>query len=223
VAALEDALRTPDFLLACDRLNARIILLVQRKGEFSVERIFASVPDFVVERRIKLDREVATEMLDAALERALVAKTNAQKGVTLEVVVALMLSQVDNFEVTDIGISNRTQQMDVSVHNRSVGGVLGASPIVLAEAKNWRTKPVTPNEQTLFLRKLQSRNGRAKLGFLVTTGKFTSGTGLEARRDSMQDTIVVCIDGRVLPTIWRSGESVTQRAERLVIEASFGS
>jgi hypothetical protein len=132
-----------------------------------------------------------------------------------------MLSQVDNFEIANIGISNRTQQMDVLVHNRSVGGMLGASPLVLAEAKNWLNK-VTPTEHAVFLRKLATRNKRAKLGFLVTTGKFTAGVPLEARRDSTDDIIVVLVDGVALPKIWRGPQSITQNIERLVIEASVG-
>jgi hypothetical protein len=93
----------------------------------------------------------------------------------------------------------------------------------LAEAKNWRTKKVTPTEHAHFLRKLASRNRRAKLGFLVTTGKFTAGIALEARRDSMDDIIVVCVDGTALPKVWRAQGSITQEIERLVINASVGS
>lgn len=222
VAATEDSLRSPEFLLACNRIGARIVALKEKKGSFTAERIFYSVPDLVCEKGIKLEAATAKEMLDSALERALSAKTKAQKGVTLELVVALFLSQVDNFEVSDVGISNRSQQMDVLVHNRSVGGMLGSSPLVLAEAKNWRTKKVTPTEHAHFLRKLQSRNRRAKLGFMVTTGKFTAGVALETRRESMSDTIVVLVDGDVLPTIWRTSESITKRVERLVIDASVG-
>lgn len=222
VATTEEAFTDAEFLLACQRIGARVILLKERKDTFVFEKSFASIPDFICERNIKLDAEVARSVLDVAHARALKAKTKAEKGVSLEVVVALVLSQVDNFEVDDIGISNRTQQMDVLVHNRSVGGVLGASPIVLAEAKNWRKK-VTPTEHAVFLRKLASRNRRAKIGFLVTTGKFTTGVALEARRDSMEDIIVVCVDGVALPKIWRGNGTITREVERLVINASIGS
>ena len=223
VATTEDTLTYGEFLLACQRIGARIILLKERKNDFAFEKSFASIPDCVCERNIKLDAETARIMLDAALTRALQAKTNVEKGVSLEVLVALFLSQIDNFEVNDIGISNRTQQMDVLVHNRSVGGMLGSSPLVLAEAKNWRKKKVGTNEHALFLRKLNSRNGRAKLGFLVTTGKITAGVALEARRDSMDGTIIVFVDGVELPKIWRGTDSITREIERLVIEASVGS
>ncbi len=194
-----------------------------RKGRFVIVTSFASVSDYIYEQNINLDIEVSTRLLDDALARALKAKANIEKGVLLEVVVALFLSQVTNFEVADVGISNRTQQMDVLVHNRNVGGVLGDGSIVLAEAKNWRRQKVGTDEYAVFLRKLASRNGKAKLGFLVTTGEFTSGVALEARRDSMADIIIVCIDGKVLPTIWQGKKSITQVIERLVIQASVGS
>lgn len=223
VAAPADAFRDVEFLMACYRLRAQLLLLKERKGGFSIESAYGSVPDLVCERRTRFDIGTAQAILDLAREHALAAKTNLEKGVTLELLIALMLSQVDNFEVADIGIANRTQQMDVLVHNRSVGGILSNSSIVLAEAKNWRNKKVTPTEHALFLRKLTSRNRRAKLGFLVTTGSFTAGLALEARRDSTNDVIVVFIDGKTLPKIWCGPQTITQRIERLVIEASVGS
>jgi hypothetical protein len=221
VGGTEDVMRNASFLQASHKLGARLILVKERKDGFLVEEMFASAPDFICQQRVKLDTGTARDMLDLALERALTATTKVEKGVTLELLVALMLSQVDNFEVTDIGIANRTQQMDVLVHNRGVAGVLGASPIVLAEAKNWSAK-VTPTEHAAFLRKLSTRNARAKLGFLVTTGKFTAGVALEARRDSKEDTIVCCVDGATLPTIWRGKRTITEKIERLVIDASVG-
>ncbi len=222
IAAPEEVFRDAEFLTACYRLQARLLLLKSKKNGFVVECAVASVPDLICERRIRLDSDTARATLDLALEHALAAKTKAEKGVTLELLVALLLSQVDNFEVANIGIANRTQQMDVLVHNRSVGGILSNSSIVLAEAKNWRNKKVTPTEHAHFLRKLATRNQRAKLGFLVTTGSFTSGLALEARRDSTSEVIVVFVDGKELPKIWRGPASITQQIERLVIEASVG-
>ena len=204
VVAQDDIFHDPDFLLVCHRLRATLLTVREKKDSYTVDHTYSSVPDFVCESRIRLNAETARSMLDVSLQHALAAKTKTEKGITLELLVALLLSQVDNFEVSDIGISNRTQQMDVLVHNRSVGGMLGGSPLVLAEAKNWRTQKVTPTEYAEFLRKLATRNRRAKLGFMVTTGSFTAGLALEARRDSKEDIIVVFVDGKALPEIWRS-------------------
>jgi restriction endonuclease Mrr len=91
----------------------------------------------------------------------------------------------------------------------------------LAEAKNW-SDPVGPNEYAAFLRKLLSRHGRAKLGYLVTTGRFTSGVGDERRRDSMADTLVVLIDGDELPELRRDGDGITEWLESMTMLAAVG-
>lgn len=221
IVTLEEAFSS-SFLIACYSLDAQIILMKSRKDGYVGGEHYWSVADMICERRIKLTPDAARTILDLALQRALEARRDDEKGITLEVLVAILLSQVDNFEVEDIGISNRSQQMDVLVHNRAVGGVLSKSPLVLAEAKNWRKKKVTPVEYAVFLRKLETRHRQAKLGVLVTSGAFTGGVPLELRRESKSDVLVVLIDGKELPRIWRGPESITKRFERLVIEASVG-
>lgn len=81
------------------------------------------------------------------------------------------MRQVAGFEVTQVGLSSRSQQLDVVITNRNVGGPLGMSPLVVVEAKNW-TQPVGTQEYALFIRKLQTRHGRAKLGYFVTTDRL---------------------------------------------------
>ena len=165
-------------------------------------------------------------MLDRGLKRALTKKKTTQKkdkldGVLLELVVAVLLSQVDGFEVRSIGIANRSQQMDVLVHNRNNAGTLSQSPLVLAEAKNWAAS-VTPTRYTLFLRKLKSRHGRAKLGYLVTTSRFTAGVLSEVCRESKQDILVVLVDGKALPLLWRSDSTITDAIEQITMDAAVG-
>lgn len=210
VAALEEFLADENFLDSCHQLNASVLILKRAKGSFLPDQIYDSVDDLIYQRRLKMSISCATRVLDRSLTRALAATTTARKGVLLEVLVAVLLSQVDGFEVTDVDISNRTQQMDVMVHNRNVGGALSTSPVVLAEAKNWRD-PVGTNEYASFVRKLESRHRRAKLGYFVTTGKFTSGVLLERRRESTGETLVVLLDKISLPNLWRSQHSITER------------
>jgi len=183
--------------------------------------LFPSVEDYICRSRLKLSAEAAQAILDRALLRALSETNKQRKGVLLELVVAVLLSQVDGFEVTSIGIANRSQQMDVLVHNRNTGGALGSSPIVLAEAKNWRN-PVDVSEYAVFVRKLQSRHGRAKLGYFVTTNRFTAGVGAERRRESTNETLVVLIDGKSLPVLWRDPKGITASVERATVAAAIG-
>lgn len=221
VAVLEDFLADEEFLDSCHQLNAAVIIFRATKGAFAPVEIYDSVDDLIYQRRLKLSLACAARILDRGLERALTANTKARKGILLEVLVAVLLSQVDGFEVTDVGISNRSQQMDVMVHNRNVGGTLSTSPVVLAEAKNWK-EAVGTAEYANFVRKIQSRHRRAKLGYLVTTGQFTSGVLLERRRESSQETLVVLLDKRSFPNLWRGQSSITESIERATMQALIG-
>jgi hypothetical protein len=221
VAGTEELFSDEEFLQRCHELNASILIYKQRSDTYVVERTFATVDDFIYAARLKLSTQAARDILNRALDRSLQERNKNRKGVLFELVVAVLLSQVEGFEVTSVGISNRTQQMDVFVHNRNVGGALGNSPVVIAEAKNWKN-PVDTNEYASFVRKLQSRHGRAKLGYLVTTGRFTAGVALERRRESLADTLVVLLDGQTLPQLWTASEGITAAIEHATMTAAVG-
>ena len=221
VAAVEELLSDGKFLQICHDLNAAIAPLIISGDGFAAEEFFPSVEDYICNARLRLSAGTAQDILDRSLARALSEPHKQRKGVLLELVIAVLLSQVDGFEVANVGIANRSQQMDVLVHNRNTGGALGQSPIVLAEAKNWNN-PVDTTDYAAFVRKLQSRHDRARLGYLATTSRFTAGVGAERRRDSMDRTLVVLIDGRTLPTLWRGHKSITANIERITISATVG-
>ena len=63
VATTEDTLTNAEFLMACQRIGARVILLKERRNDFVFENSFASIPDFICEQNIKLDTEVARSIL----------------------------------------------------------------------------------------------------------------------------------------------------------------
>lgn len=221
VAAAEELLSDERFLLTCHRIGVAILPFQKKSNSFWFGDLAPSVEDYICSARLKLSGAAASALLDRSLERALVEPDKNRKGVLLELVVAVLLSQVDGFEVAQIGIANRSQQMDVLIHNRNTGSALGLSPIVLAEAKNWRD-PVDTTEYSAFMRKLQSRHGRARLGYLITTGRFTAGVLAERRRDSLDQTLIVLVNGKELPSIWRNPRSITERVERLTIDATVG-
>ncbi|MBO9622810.1 MAG: restriction endonuclease [Sphingomonas sp.] len=223
VVAPLDVFLDEDFIQTCDELGAAIIVYTNGVDPSSNinAKLYYSAPEYVVETRVQLSQPAARNLLDRAYARAIEEIDTNRKGVLLEVAVALMLSQVRGFEVHAIGISNRSQQMDVIVQNRNTGGALGGSPVVLAEVKNWRG-PVTPTEYAEFLRKLQSRHGRAKLGFLITSGRFTDGVSLERRRESTRDVLVVLLDGADFTSLWRGSGTITERLEAVTLEATIG-
>jgi hypothetical protein len=113
--------------------------------------------------------------------------------------------------------------MDVLVHNKNQGGALGGSPIVLVEAKNWQKKPVGPPEYAVFIRKMQTRYRRCRLGFIVTIGRFTRNVATDRLQDAKDDELVVLIDGKELPRIWRGRRGITDVIEQLALDATIGS
>lgn len=222
VAAPLDLFANGEFLEQCQKIDAAILLLdLDEDGSWKIGQRYGSIDDLIYERRLRLDQSTARSVLERQLQRALSEADGNRKGVLLEVLLAVLLSQVDGFEVIARDISNRTQQMDVAVENRNVGGTLSNSPMVLGEAKNWKD-PVGTDEYAVFLRKLQSRHGRAKLGFLVTTGRFTTGVPLERRRDSTSDILIVLIDGGQLAQIWRGDQSISDAISALTAKAMIG-
>jgi hypothetical protein len=221
VAVVDDLLLDEHFIDLCHALDTAIIIFEPTRDSFTPIAFYECVDDLIYQRQLILSSKCAASILDRGLQRAIVEPDSVRKGVLLELLVAVLLSQVEGFKVTDVGISNRTQQMDVMINNKNVGGALSGSPIVLAEAKNWKN-PVGTNEYASFIRKIQSRHGRSRLGYLVTTGRFTAGVPSERRRDSMNETLVVLLDGKSLPMLWRNQSSISGNIERATMEALIG-
>jgi hypothetical protein len=208
-------------LLQTDRLGAAILPIAIAPDEAPAyePRVRESASALVYEEKLRLTREAAAALLDRNLERALTEPDANRKGVHLEVVTALMLSQVDGFEVISRGIANRSQQLDVVLQNKNTGGVLGGSGIVIAEAKNW-TSPVGPQQYAWMHKKTSSKFGRAKLGFFITTDRFTRGVDDEQLIDSTGDVLIAKIHGELLPTIWNHhARSISAQIETVVVSA----
>ena len=212
-----------ELLAVADDLNAALWITDEEEGgdRYTAGESYFSVSDFIYQTRLRLSGLGARTILDRALQRALDEPDKNKKGVRLEVLTAVLLSQVVGYEVSHVGISNRSQQLDVMVHNRNTSGILRSSELVIAEAKNW-TKPPGTEEYYSLVRKIESRHGRSSMGFFVTTDRFTRGVGLEMARDSRGTTIVVPLDKQSLPATWRSKSSITEKIEQAVIEASVG-
>ena len=225
VALPEHLVYHDDLLQQLNDLDARIAVARDFDGggeDVSRVMFSNSIADVIYEHRLRLSAGAAAGILDRLLLRCAELRTPATNGVALEVLVAVLLSQVDGFEVTSVGVSNRSQQIDVRVHNRNAAGALGRSEIVIAEAKNW-SLPVGTTEYFSVYRKLETRFGRARLGFFVTTDRFTRGVETERLRDSKGDILVVPLDKISLPAIWRGItelDDITKRLEAATIEAA---
>jgi hypothetical protein len=218
VCAPINVMLSEEVLDAVDDLEASTAT-VMLGGSTADVTFSGSAADLIYEMGLKLSRDYATRILDRLLVRCAAAKTTDAKGVTLEVLTAVLLSQVEGFEVVSRGLSNRSQQIDVQIHNRRVTGLLGGSDIVIAEAKNWRN-PVGTVEYYSVVRKIETRFGRSRLGFFITTDRFTAGVAVERLRDSKGGTLVVPIDKASLPSLWSSGDGITRNLEAAAIRAA---
>ncbi len=203
-----------------DQLNARVMIVEEGDNGFEMKFENTSILDMIYEERWRLPHPLTQLLLDRALTRALVNVDSYEKGALLELLVATLLSQVDGFEVTDRNVSSATQEIDVSVLNRNMGGPLSRGSLVLAEAKNW-SSPVDRKEYNAFATKLRTRRGMAKLGFMVTTNRFTRACYMEHIGERYMDDIIVLLDKDRLPAVWRDFDSVTAGVERMVINASY--
>ncbi|MGP1353826.1 MAG: restriction endonuclease [Parasphingopyxis sp.] len=223
IAAPQNFLESEDFLIDSLPLNPAFIELKPKGGKLIAHNFYGSIGDYIYERNLMLSDNAATTVLDHYHNLATAEQNDQKKGVLLELLCAILFSQVEDFDVKGRDISNRSQQMDVVVHSRVSSGILSESPMVLAEAKNWPSNPVGTKEIQSFLQKMKTRNRRCKLGFIVTTGKFTSGVETERVRVSSESYVVALIDGKQLVGIWRKGSSITSQLEELVLDNVIGS
>ena len=224
IAMPESIVYDDDLLRVLIGLDATVAVIAESDaGAPGAVAVFRSAADVICEKRLRLSPAAVSEILDRLLERCKSRTDNNSKGVTLEVLTAVLLSQVDGFEVRSRGVSNRTQQMDVMVHNRNTAGALGRSEIVIAEAKNWNHPPGTTEYYALY-RKIETKFGRSRLGYFVTIDRFTRGVELERLRDSKGEILVVPLDKRYLPELWRgltAADNLTGRLEKATLDAAM--
>lgn len=218
IAGPRDVLQSAEVLDAADQLNAQVIVAAESDGKYQVSSQHESVVEYVCENELQLEIELARKLLDRHLDRVLTEANSKRKGDLLEFTAALLFSQVRGFRVITNGIRRLNQQMDLAIVNSNVGGLLGGSPLVLGEAKNW-ANPVGPTEYLWLLRKMQTSNGRAKLGFFITTDRYTRGGYIEAVRDTSGDYLIVMLDEYSFPAVWRQFASITTGIENMVLKA----
>lgn len=220
VAAPVEVLSDPVVLEALDVLECAILPVKESGDSYETPGLRASIGDVIYENRFLLEPKLAKRVLDRALARAIANRDSYKKGALLELVVAVMLSQVKGFEVTDLNISSENQEIDVHVTNRNSAGPLGRGQFVLGEAKNWKD-PVPRLQYDAFARKVRTRRQMAKLGVFATTSTFEKGVYVEAIRDSEKDDVIVLLDKKGLPRVWRDHTDITCGLEAAIKSAVY--
>lgn len=173
--AIETGERNPAKALECARK-------VSGELEEAAQRAAEEVGKRIAEVAARLSGW-GSERLDELVEKVDTATSTDDKGRTLEELASRLFEQVSGFTVTG-RIRTATEEIDISILNDSVEPRLRReSALLLAECKNWSGK-CGKDEFVIFREKLENRNRRSSLGFLISWNGFTSTVTKEMLRGS---------------------------------------
>jgi hypothetical protein len=135
-----------------------------------------------------------SQPLDRLVNAVDSASTADDKGRALEELCGRLFSSVPGFTVTG-RIRTETEEIDISVLNDSADPRLRREgAIILVECKNWTGK-CGKNEFVLFRQKIENRNQRCTVGFLVSWNGFAETVTKEMLRGSREGLLVVPLTG----------------------------
>lgn len=91
-------------------------------------------------------------------------------------------------------------------------------PLLLVEAKNW-DEEVPQKEVTVFIGKILTKRGRARIGMLFSRSGFTSDADLQETKLGQKEGIVVTLVGPDKLKEWIEEQDADEYLERLVRNA----
>ena len=122
------------------------------------------------------------------------AESSADKGASLEILMAALFEQIPGFTVIR-SVRTETEQIDLEILNDSQDAVYSKdAPLLLVECKNWTGRPGRPEFSNLEI-KILNRGRRCTLGFFVSWSGFTSTIPLEQLRLARGNYMIVCLAG----------------------------
>lgn len=135
-----------------------------------------------------------TEPLDALVEKVSTGTTADDKGRSLEELASRLFEQVPGFSVGG-RIRTATEEIDISIINdASEARLRREAALILAECKNWSSK-CGKDELVVFREKMENRNRRCTLGFLISWNGFTGTVTKELLRGSREGALIVPMTG----------------------------
>lgn len=142
------------------------------------------------------------EALGQTIDEAI---TPDDKGRSLEELCSRLFESVSGLTVTN-RVRTATEEIDLSILNDSNDPRLRReSALLLAECKNWMRK-CGKDEFVIFREKIENRNQRCSLGFLISWNGFATTVTKEMLRGSREETLTVPITGKDLRTAVRDGD-----------------
>lgn len=135
--------------------------------------------------------------LDGLVQTVDTATTTDDKGRSLEELCSRLFESVNGLKVTN-RIRTATEEIDISILNDSDDPRLRReSALLLAECKNWMGKS-GKDEFVIFREKIENRNQRCSLGFLISWNGFATTVTKEMLRGSHEQTLIVPVTGKDL-------------------------
>jgi hypothetical protein len=149
-----------------------------------------------------------SQPLEELVEQVETARSADDKGRSLEELASRLFAQIPGFSVSG-RLRTATEEIDVSILNDSSEPRLRReSALVLVECKNWSSK-CGKDEFVIFREKLENRNRRCSLGFLISWNGFASTVTKEMLRGSKEGTIIVPITGQQIRSDVRANSFVS--------------
>jgi hypothetical protein len=144
------------------------------------------------------------ESLDALLQTVDQTTTTDDKGRSLEELCSRLFESVPGFSVNG-RVRTATEEIDLSILNDSHDPRFRReSALLLAECKNW-TGRCGKDEFVVFREKIENRNRRCSLGFLISWNGFATTVTKEMLRGSREEILIVPMSGKELRAAVRDG------------------
>jgi hypothetical protein len=175
VAAELRGLYDDSFLTLLVELDAQVLILGER---------LLKKPVFVLKALAESQVTVSADMRTSLARSAWDARTQGTaqaRGSRHEAMLGFLLSQVDDFRVTNMNLRTATEELDIVVQQRATSGrcwaVLGA-PLIIVESKNWSSK-VDVREVSVLHEKVSLKRGTVRIGLLFAANGFTGDAKIQ--------------------------------------------
>ena len=212
-------IQNPSVLESGHRAETQWVVLEESDGGVCCAQ-YDTVLSLIYQERLLLPLSSYQSIASVSYERLLKA-TGQEKGYGLERFLAFLFSQVPGFSVVATNYNTVTEEIDIVLENRRIGGIFQrySKPLVLAESKN-QTGKADKNDYVQFATKIRNRRHAVSVGFLISLSGYTRDCGLEGLRDSREDFVIARLDRKdVEDWIERSGQASGELLESFVARA----
>lgn len=207
-----------ELLFAVHELDPQIHLIGSDGASVAVPGAILTV---LCDQGVQVSAEARKALAAAGAELASRDATTYVTGRRYEAVIAFLLSQILDFDVVERNYRTDTEELDAVVQIRATQGRVWtgmSAPLILVEAKNWKTTPVSQKEVSNFRVKMLGRRGTVRIGLMFGASGFSSDALDQELRFSSEDLTIVCVSPDELAS-WIAADDVDGRLEDLVRRA----